>query len=196
MTKPAQDSDLSSSHGSGQVPPVVAANVRRLRLQKAYSLEQLALASGVERNTLELLEAGSHEPSIKTLWSLATALSVPFSALIAADSEKSQARRDSTPPSGAKSRKVLGARGGSGQSEVYELKLSAHATETAAARSAGAQENVLVTSGSAAIDVGGLRYTLQTGEAVIFAADAVRSYTNLGAAEATLYVVVSQPAAR
>src|SRR5687768_7094371 len=162
MTKPAQDSDLSSARNSGNVPPVVAANVRRLRLQKGHSLEQLALSSGVERNTLELLEAGGHEPTIKTLWSLATALSVPFSALIAPDSEGGQPRRDSTPPSGAKSRKVLGARGGAGQSEVYELKLAAHATETAAPRSAGAQENVLVTSGVAAIDVAGQRYTLQT----------------------------------
>jgi transcriptional regulator with XRE-family HTH domain len=195
MTKSAHESNSSASRGDTQIPPFVAANVHRLRLAKGYSLEQLALSSGVARGTLEQLEAGDHEPTIKTLWSLATALSVPFSALIAPDTGKAEARRDSSPPSGTSSRKVLASRDGASKSEVYELKLQARASQTASAGGAGAQENVLVTSGRARIEAGGQLYTLSTGEAVIFAADGARTYTNLSDEETTLYVVVSQPSA-
>lgn len=196
MTKRAPESDTSESQPEAQVPSVVAANVRRIRLHKGQSLEQLARTSGVARSTLEQLEAGSHEPTIKTLWSLATALSVPFSALIAPETASNELRkRDSVPPPGASARKVIGARDERDQG-VYELKLSAHATETASPRTAGAQENVLVTQGSATIEAGGTRYTLATGESVIFPADTVRSYSSLGDSDATLYVVVSQAEAR
>ena len=161
--------DSPASRTDTQIPPFVAANLRRLRLSKGYSLDQLALVSDVAKSALEQLEAGSQEPTIKTLWSLATALSVPFSALIAPESGKGEGRRDSSPPSGTSSRKILASQDSSGKSEVYEVTLQARASQTAGARGEGAQENVLVTSGIATIEVDGARYTLHTGEAVIFA---------------------------
>lgn len=196
MTKGEEETDASASRTAPQVPPVVAANVRRLRVDRGYSIEQLAVAAAVAPASIERLEEGDQEPTIKTLWSVATALSVPFSALIATETTRSEARRDASPTSGTRSRKVLASHDRIGKSEVYELTLQPRGTETAAARDEGAQENVLVTRGEASIEVGGARYSLRTGDAVIFAADSERTYTNLGDSEATLYVVVSQPGSR
>ena len=46
------------------------------------SLVELARLAGVSKTTLFHVEAGNANPSLDTLWSIATALEVPFAALI------------------------------------------------------------------------------------------------------------------
>lgn len=168
-----------------EVLPVVAANLTRLREKRGLSLAQLAERSGVSLGLIEALSSGGQEPNIKTLWSLANVLGVPFRALIEQDAQESAQ---------GSSRKVLDSRDGARHSEVYEIKISAQAGEIAAARPQGAVENVLVTKGSAEIRAGALHYTLHEGESVSFRADQVRHYDSLGDAPATLYIVISEPA--
>lgn len=72
---------LEAGAGPGVVP-IVAANVRRLRVRAAWSLGDLASAAGVGKSTLSQLESGRANPSIETLWSVARALGVPFGQLI------------------------------------------------------------------------------------------------------------------
>ena len=62
--------------------PVVGANLRRLRNQRGLSLERLAQISGVSRAMLGQIELGQSAPTINVLWKIASALEVPFSALI------------------------------------------------------------------------------------------------------------------
>jgi len=45
------------------------------------SLSALAVKAGLSKSTLSQLEAGSGNPSVETLWAIATALDVPFSFL-------------------------------------------------------------------------------------------------------------------
>ena len=186
MSQHANDSSESS-----HVLPVLARNLTRLRLQKGFSLEKLAELSGVDDASLEALSAGKHEPNIKTLWSLANALDVPFRALIA---EAPAETNESGAAAQVHSRRVLASRDGARNSEVYEIKLAANAEETVAPRRSGAVENVLVTQGSAEVRAGALHYQLHEGESVSLRADQARHYQSSGGAAATLYVVISQPA--
>lgn len=172
------------------VLPVFAANLKHLREKRGLSLVQLADSSGLSLSQLEQLSHGKHEPNIKTLWSLANALGVPFRALIA---EEPRSESETIPAPQVSSRKLLASRDGARNSEVYEIKLAARAGETSEARRPGAVENVLVTHGSAAIRAGALHYTLHEGESVSFRADQTRHYSSLGDAAATLYIVISQP---
>ena len=56
----------------------IAFNVKRLRLRRGYyTVAALAHASGVGAELLERIESQQSQPTIKTLWSLATALGVP-----------------------------------------------------------------------------------------------------------------------
>jgi transcriptional regulator with XRE-family HTH domain len=176
------------SRPPAEVLPVVAANLTRLRVQKGLSIAELSALSHVSPTLLEALSSGKQEPNIKTLWSLANALGVPFRALIA---EQSAGDAGSTP--NVSSRRVLASRDGGRDSEVYEIKLGAKASESAAARRKGAVENLLVTHGSAEVRAGALHYTLHEGESVSFRADQARHYQSLGDASATLYIVISQP---
>ncbi len=65
-------------------PPLaaIAAALRHHRQRAGLSMGDLATRAGIAKSTLSQLESGSANPSIETLWSLATALGVPFSALV------------------------------------------------------------------------------------------------------------------
>lgn len=55
---------------------LVGQNVRRLRLQKGMTQEQLAEASGFSQNYISDLERGRRNPTVVTLYELATPLGV------------------------------------------------------------------------------------------------------------------------
>ena len=59
---------------------LVGRRLRELRTSKGYSLRALAERSGLNVNTLSLVEKGKSSPSVSTLQQLALALDVPISA--------------------------------------------------------------------------------------------------------------------
>jgi len=64
----------------------LAVNLRRIRTERALSMQALARKSGVARATLIGLEAGTANPTLETLMSIAEALGVPSALLLTADS--------------------------------------------------------------------------------------------------------------
>ncbi|HEX6242296.1 MAG TPA: XRE family transcriptional regulator [Polyangiales bacterium] len=190
MTKRAENAEPTSAPTqtkSAALPPV-AINLAKLRAERALGLDQLAAKSGIPRQTLRALESGSEEATIKTLWSLANALGVPFSALITSE------RPSSPPPAARAARKVVATKDAVRSSEVYEIKLAAHASERALPRSEGALENALLASGYAEIEVNGTIHRLNAGESVSFEADVERRYFNPTSEPATLYLAISEVA--
>jgi transcriptional regulator with XRE-family HTH domain len=61
---------------------VVARNVRILREQRGLSLAELARQAGLAKQTLSKLEQGTGNPTVDTLFSIATALGVPVTRLV------------------------------------------------------------------------------------------------------------------
>ncbi|WP_307822078.1 helix-turn-helix domain-containing protein [Streptomyces coffeae] len=62
---------------------VVARNVRLLREQRGLSLAELARQAGLAKQTLSKLELGTGNPTVDTLFSIAGALGVPVTRLVA-----------------------------------------------------------------------------------------------------------------
>ncbi len=60
---------------------LVARAIRREREIAQLSLSALATKAGLAKSTLSQLEAGKGNPNVETLWAIATALDLPFSAL-------------------------------------------------------------------------------------------------------------------
>lgn len=52
-------------------------HIRRLRINKKMTQEQLADLAGVSENTIVTIEKGLLNPTIATLWEIAVALEVP-----------------------------------------------------------------------------------------------------------------------
>lgn len=61
--------------------------LRKNRLEKSYSQEELAHICGLDRTYISLLERGKRKPTINTLFALAKGLKISPSALII-ESEK------------------------------------------------------------------------------------------------------------
>lgn len=61
----------------------IAAAVRRKREQLGLTLSELARRAQVGKSTLSQLESGLGNPSLETMWALATALEVPIAQLLA-----------------------------------------------------------------------------------------------------------------
>lgn len=60
----------------------IAATLRRERERRDLSVSELARRAGVAKATVSQLENGGGNPSVETLWALATALEVPFAVLV------------------------------------------------------------------------------------------------------------------
>lgn len=56
--------------------------LRKLRLAAGLSQEQLGLEAGVQRNFISLIETGQNQPTIGTIFKLASALEVKPSRMI------------------------------------------------------------------------------------------------------------------
>jgi transcriptional regulator with XRE-family HTH domain len=182
---------------AGDLAPVVGANLRRLRMRRALSLEKLSRISGVSRAMLGQIELGQSAPTVNVLWKIGTALEVPFSALISSrptaafhvmrmDQSKRLASSDGSFVSRAlfpfdESRRV----------EFYELRMAPGGVENADAHPPGTVENLVVSRGTVEVATGGTTHALQPGDAMIFEADTPHVYRNPGHAEAVMYLVMT-----
>jgi transcriptional regulator with XRE-family HTH domain len=173
----------------------IGSNLQRLRVQRGLSIPELAQSSGVSERLLADVEAGSLSPTIKLLWSIATALRVPFSTLIASagrtDISRSQAQGERRKPARVVRRALLPTSRSERHTEVYELKLAAHACEDAPLYPEDALETLLVTKGSVVVESQLEQQLLQTGDSIELRGDSERAYLNPTDSEAVLYVMVA-----
>ncbi|MDA3628698.1 XRE family transcriptional regulator [Saccharopolyspora oryzae] len=66
---------------------VVGANLRAARAERGLSLSETARRAEIGKGTLSELEAGRRNPTLETLYALATVLDVPLGQLLVAESE-------------------------------------------------------------------------------------------------------------
>ncbi|MBN2191717.1 MAG: helix-turn-helix transcriptional regulator [Polyangiaceae bacterium] len=177
--------------------PAVGAALRRLRTERSLSLQQLAERSGVSRAMLGQIELDQSTPTITVVWKIASALGLPFSALLSED----QAPSTQVLPA-ARSR-ILRSRDGTFSSralfpfdrqrnvEFYELRLAPHAIDEADAHAPGTMENLVVASGELEIAVAGQLHVLGPGDAILFLADLPHVYRNPGHTETVMYLVMT-----
>ncbi len=177
--------------------PVVGANLRRLRVKRALSLEKLSKLSGVSRAMLGQIELGQSAPTINVLWKISTALGVPFSGLIGQREAggivvlRGESAKTLTSHDGTFSSRALFPFDEPRRVEFYELRLAARGVERADAHAPGTVENLVVSKGSVEIEVEGSRQLLGQGDAIVFEADAAHVYRNPGDAEAVMYLVMT-----
>jgi quercetin dioxygenase-like cupin family protein len=143
------------------------------------------------------IELEQSAPTINVLWKVATALGVPFSALL------SHAEQSTVTVLPAGQARVLRSRDGKFASralfpadrprnvEFYELRLAASSAEHAEAHARGTTENLVVVKGALELTVGGERRLLAAGDAIWFLADVPHVYRNPTNEEALLYLVMT-----
>jgi transcriptional regulator with XRE-family HTH domain len=177
--------------------PIVGGNLRRLRSHRGLSLERLSQISGVSRAMLGQIELGQSAPTINVLWKIASALGVPFSALISARgnsgpqvlrAEQAKLLRSAD---GAFSSRALFPFDEPRRVEFYELRLTPGGLERADAHNPGTTENLVVAAGAVEIEVEGRKELLEKGDAIVFEADRPHVYRSRSEDETVLYLVMT-----
>lgn len=186
-----------SGRAKRDFPSTVGANLRRLRARSGLSLEKLASLSGVSRGMIGRIEMGRSTPTIGLLSRLAEALDVQLISLITTHEQPSSSvlrhgRSTKIEMSGGKFvMRPLSKRQHDGLA-FFEASIARGHFEEGERQAPGVMAHVVVASGIVVVTVAGEQpATLAARDAIIFPADAVHGYHNVGDQEAVLYVTLS-----
>lgn len=173
---------------AGEVTPSplaqIASNLRAERRRAGVSLSELARAAGVSKSTLSQLEAGAGNPSVETLWAVASALGIPFARLVETRTTPVQviraADRASIPSTQADYAAALLAPGRSHERrDVFVIELEPGEPRRADPHPSGSVEHAVVAAGR--VRVGPVSGPVEAGpgDYVSFPGDVAHSYEAL-----------------
>ncbi len=174
---------------------LIGANLKRLRAEKGLSLDAVAKLSGVSKSMLGQIERGEVNPTISTVWRIASGLKVSFTSLVtrAQDGSEFVARRDVEPlvEDGGKvrNRPVFPFDAERGF-EMYHVEIDSGGYLQADGHTAGTQEFLTLHSGQLAVRVGEEEHLLGWGDSLRFKADVPHSYHNPSAEMASFSLVI------
>lgn len=148
----------------------VGARIRALREARGLSLSALAAEAGIGKGSLSELETGQRNPTLDTLYAVATPLGVPLAALLD--------DHDGTVISGAGvvATRVRVLREEGRTTEVYLLRLAPGAVRTSPAHATGVEEQLVVLAGDGIVRYDDHTVTVSAGDHVRFAADRPHAY--------------------
>ncbi len=185
------------SSGTEAHLPALGATLRKLRTENGLSMDQLATKSQVSRAMLSQIELGRSAPTVTVLWKIATALGVPFSALLGGESpaqpivQRAARSHILTSADGKFSTRALFPLDRPRNVEFYELRLAALGTEEADAHATATTENIVVVTGVLEVSLGGHTVTLEVGDSAFFVADQPHVYRNPGRTPVLAYLVMT-----
>ncbi len=148
----------------------VGARIRALREARGLSLSGLAAQAGIGKGSLSELETGRRNPTLDTLYAVATPLGVPLAALL--DDHDGAAIADE----GVVATRVRVIREPGRTTEVYLLRLAPGAVRVSPAHAAGVEEQLVVIAGAGAVEYDDRSVPLGPGDHVRFAADRPHVY--------------------
>jgi transcriptional regulator with XRE-family HTH domain len=176
----------------------IAANVRRLRAARGLSAAGLARASGVARATLAELEGGRGNPTVETLYALASVLGVTLAdLLVEPEAAAVQVVRAGEGPhvSGPvlEARLLRQAAVERSRVEVYELRVLPGRPRRADPHPAGVTEQLLVHSGRLRVGPEREPVELGPGDFVAFDGSVAHMYEALDGEPVAATLVMTSP---
>lgn len=157
-------------------------HLQRLRLERGWSLSQLASEAGIAKSNLCRLEQGNGNPTLDTIWRLAVQLNVPFGTMVAPISV----------PLGEDGVQVRLIDQGKDcpQVDAYWMRCAPHTLRRAEAHTPGTRESLTLISGWLEAGPEGDTTTLTPGCHVTFCADRPHLYRTQATA-ATLLMTIT-----
>lgn len=175
---------METSGTATAIGTAIGSRVRDHRVERGWTLDQLAERSGVSRRMVINVEQGASNPSIATLLRLSDALGVGLPTLV--DVERPGALR--VVAAGQAPVLWRGPAGGQGQLvagteppdvvELWDWTLAPGETYSTEAHSTGTRELLLVLAGQVGLTVGQQTQVLTVGESAQFSGDVTHGYAN------------------
>ena len=171
-------------------------NMKLIREQRKLSLDALAKLTGVSKSMLAQIERGDGNPTIATVWKIASGLKVPFTQLVTKPQKDYMVVEKSAITAligdGGRYRNYpIFPYGDSRKFEILTIELDPGAFLSAEAHPEGTQEFITVFSGEIEVSVNDERLSANTERAVRFKADHPHTYKNSGNEICRLSMVIS-----
>jgi transcriptional regulator with XRE-family HTH domain len=173
----------------------IAIVLRRERERTGLGVSELARRAGVSKATVSQLESGAGNPSVETLWAIATALDVPFSIFVEDPPEGPQLIRASDRV-GIRSADapyealLLAAGAPQARSDLYLLRAEPGQPRRSLPHSAGTTEHIVLVSGRALVGPSDDPFELWPGDYLRYRGDAPHVFEALE--QGTVAVLVSE----
>lgn len=173
----------------------VGRNLQRIRQQRRISLEKTADLTGVSKGMLHQIERGETQPTVTTLWKIATGLNTSFSSLLKEDETTvfivpQKDVPDVTEDDGKCKVYLQFPFDPQTRIEIFTLTLDPTCNYLSSPHSAGVQEYITVVSGVFNLQINGEMYTLPTGYAIRFVGNVEHRYLNQTEFAVTIQVVM------
>lgn len=164
---------------------IIADAIRRERELAQMSLSALAAKAGLAKSTLSQLETGKGNPNVETLWAIATALGIPFSALFESASTHSHLIRategvELTTDGASLAAVLLDKCPPDRRRDLYRVALRPGSVRRAEAHPRGTVEHAFVCSGRVRLGPAEAEAELGPGDYFRYVADVAHSYEALG----------------
>ncbi|ALG47130.1 TPA: helix-turn-helix transcriptional regulator [Yersinia enterocolitica] len=155
---------------------LLSASIRREREKLGLTVTELAKRAGIAKSTLSQLEGGAGNPSLETLWSLAMALDVPVSRLIAQPRLHVQVIRahEGIPAVSEQANytaTLLAACPAGVQRDIYRINVQPGEPRRSRAHMPGTIEHVIIGSGKARVGPVEQTVELNSGDYMSYSAD-------------------------
>lgn len=173
---------------------IIGENLKRIRLERGLSLGQLAAVSSVSKVMLSQIEKGVSNPSVNTVWKIADALQLPYTALLDHQVEGGTVVSSESIPA----QPLDGCRGElrcyyhhtqNRHFELFQMQISPGETYVSQGHGERTDEYTLVISGTLKIALDDGDHVLHAGDAVSFHSDKTHSYSNLDTVPLHLVIV-------
>lgn len=176
---------------------IVADNLKRIRSEKKLSLDKVAEVSGVSKSMLGQIERGESNPTITTLWKIASGLKISFSSLVNhPQPETMVVRKSETVPLEDNSQyrvySIFPYEEGR-RFEIYTIEIEKGGYFNSDAHGDKTEELITVFDGELTVRVDKEEYTIPTGDAIRFRADKPHSYHNSGMQITRVNMVIYYP---
>ena len=166
------------------------------RTKHGHSLDSLAAASGVSRSMISDIERGAKVPTVLVMARLATALGVTVSRLLGEDQPDPvipmprQAQRIIKDAMGWQ-RQILSPNLPGIEFEFIRTVVPPGVTVGEfAAHAKNSREYIAVETGELTVNLDGVRYVLQAGDALYYAGDRTHAFSNASEIECIYYTVM------
>ncbi|MFV0134334.1 helix-turn-helix domain-containing protein [Streptomyces sp. HMX87] len=173
----------------------IATSLRRERARAGLSLSELAKRAGIAKSTLSQLEAAGGNPSMETLWALAVALGVPFSALVEPPVPAVRVIRAGEGPQVASEQAdyvatLLSASPPGARRDIYRLTAEPGAARESEPHVPGTVEHLIVSAGRVKAGPRGESVELGPGDYLAYRGDVPHAYEAL--VPGTAFVLIMQ----
>jgi len=174
---------------------IIGNKLKNIRNKRNLSLDEVAKLTGVSKAMLGQIERGQSNPTVSTLWKIATGLKVPFSFFTDEDQDdlKVVYQKDINPIIEDNNRMKLypifpfDARNGL---EIFTIELEPGCNHISTPHDDGVEEYIIVTEGEIEVTINEREFILQKGNSIRFMANKPHTYKNINQDRATFQNII------